>query len=74
VRWAAVKAVGRQRGVTPVVTLYHRVSDRRGKNISRAASAHKLLTLVYHGLRDGEIRCLAKVGPQPAVEQVEYAA
>jgi len=26
------------------------------------AAARKLLTLVYYGLRDGEIRCLAKAG------------
>ena len=62
VRWAAVEAVGRQRGATPVATLQHRVADRRGKNIGRVAGARKLLTLVYYGLRDGQIRCLASAG------------
>ena len=62
VRWAAVEAVGRQHGATPVATLSHRVADRRGKSIGRVAGARKLLTLVYYGLRDGEIRCLAKTG------------
>ncbi len=62
VRWAAVEAVGRQRGATPVAILNHRVADRRGKSIGRVAGARKLLTLVYYGLRDGEIRCLAKTG------------
>ena len=62
VRWAAVEAVGRQRGATPVAVLNHRVADRRGKSIGRVAGARKLLTLVYYGLRDGEIRCLAKTG------------
>ena len=62
VRWAAVEAVGRQRGATPVATLSHRVADRRGRPIGRVAGARKLLTLVYYGLRDGEIRCLAKTG------------
>ncbi len=62
VRWAAVEAVGRQRGATPVATLAHRVADRRGKSIGRVAGARKLLTLVFYGLRDGEIRCLAKAG------------
>jgi hypothetical protein len=27
--------------------------------IGRVAAARKLLTLVYYGLRDGHIRCLA---------------
>ena len=62
VRWAAVEAVGRQRGATPVAVLNHRVADRRGKSIGRVAGARKLLALVYYGLRDGEIRCLAKAG------------
>ncbi|MHB8329910.1 MAG: transposase [Acidimicrobiales bacterium] len=44
VRWAAIEAV----------------SGRRGKYKARAAVARKLLTLVYYGLRDKEIRCLAE--------------
>ena len=59
VRWAAVEATSRQRGPTPIRAHQHRVADRRGKNIGRVAAARKLLTLVYYGLRDGEIRCLA---------------
>lgn len=62
VRWAAVEAVGRQRGATPVATHHHRVADRRGNPIGRVAGARKLLTLVYYGLRDGHIRCLAETG------------
>ncbi|MDQ2729700.1 MAG: transposase, partial [Actinomycetota bacterium] len=63
VRWAAVEAVGRQRGATPVAVHYHRVAERRGSTgIGRVAGARKLLTLVYYGLRDGEIRCLAQAG------------
>jgi hypothetical protein len=34
---------------------------RRGnaaRNIAKVAAARKLLTLVFYGLRDGEIRCL----------------
>jgi len=38
------------------------VSERRGTQIGRVAAARKLLILVYYGLRDGEIRCLAKAG------------
>jgi transposase len=60
VRWAAVEAVQRQRGPTPIRAHHHRVADRRGKNIGRVAAARKLVTLVYYGLRDGEIRCLAE--------------
>jgi transposase len=60
VRWAAVEAVARQRGSTPIQAHHHRVADRRGKNIGRVAAARKLVTLVYYGLRDGEIRCLAE--------------
>jgi transposase len=62
VRWAAVEAVVRQRGATTISAHHHRVGERRGTNIGRVAAARKLLTLVYYGLRDGEIRCLAKTG------------
>jgi transposase len=62
VRWAAVEAVGRQHGPTPVARLNHRVAERRGRPIGRVAGARKLLTLVYYGLRDGNIRCLAETG------------
>ena len=62
VRWAAVEAVARQRGPTAIRVLHHRVAERRGKQIGRVAAARKLLILVYYGLRDGEIRCLAETG------------
>lgn len=62
VRWAAVEAVVRQRGATPIRAHHHRVAERRGKSIGRVAAARKLLILVYYGLRDGEIRCLAETG------------
>ena len=49
----------------------HRIAERRGNSIARVAAARKLLTLVYYGLRDGEIRCLTRpkgsvnlIGPQ----------
>jgi transposase len=60
VRWAAVEAVTRQRGATVIRAHHHRVAERRGTRIGRVAAARKLLTLVYYGLRDGEIRCLAE--------------
>ncbi|MGH9153283.1 MAG: IS110 family transposase [Acidimicrobiales bacterium] len=62
VRWAAVEAVARQRGATPIRAHHHRVAERRGRNIGRVAAARKLLTLVHYGLRDGEIRCLGETG------------
>ena len=58
VRWSAVEAVSRYHGGPEIRDLYTRVAERRGRNIGRVAAARKLLTLVYYGLRDGEIRCL----------------
>lgn len=58
VRWAAVEAISKMRGGPKLKVDYHRIADRRGKNIARVAVARKLLTLVYFGLRDGEIRCV----------------
>jgi transposase len=59
VRWAAVEAVASARhGGEPISPTYFRVGRRRGKMIGRVAAARKLLTLVFHGLRDGHIRCL----------------
>jgi transposase len=63
VRWAAIEAISRQRGGTFLQDDYHRIAERRGnRNIARVAAARKLLALVYYGLRDGEIRCLAETG------------
>ena len=62
VRWAAVEAVQRAPKGSPMRRTYDRIVERRGgtgKNLAKVAAARKLLTLVYYGLRDGEIRCLA---------------
>jgi transposase len=61
VRWAAIEAISRARDTT-VAGLYARVQERRGTNVARVAAARKLLHLVYFGMRDGEIRCLAQTG------------
>jgi hypothetical protein len=61
VRWAAIDAISRGRDTT-VAELYARVKERRGTNVVRVAAARKPLHLVYYGLRDGEIRCLAQAG------------
>jgi transposase len=60
VRWAAIEAVARYHGGAPIKPFYSRVADRRDNKVARVAAARKLLTLVYYGLRDGEVRCLAK--------------
>jgi transposase len=59
VRWAAVEAVARYHGGSPIAAAYRRIAERRGNKIARVAPATKLLSLVFYGLRDGEIRCLA---------------
>jgi transposase len=59
VRWAALEAIARYHGGAWLQQDFHRIADRRGKNKARVAVARKLLTLVYYGLRDGEIRCVA---------------
>ena len=59
-RWAAIEAVVRYRGGAPIAPCFTRIAARRGTMIARVAAARKLLSLVYYGLRDGEIRCLAK--------------
>lgn len=60
VRWAAIEAVTGYRGGPKLRADYERIAERRGKYRARVAVARKLLTLVYYGLRDGEIRCLEK--------------
>jgi len=62
VRWAAVQAGVRQYGATPVGAHRRRVAERRGRQIGHVAAARKLLIVVYYGLRDGEVRCLARQG------------
>ncbi|MGW0212293.1 transposase [Streptomyces sp. NPDC003233] len=59
VRWAVVEAI--QRKTTPKITEDRaRIESRRGRSIAKIAAARKLLTLVYYGLRDGQIRALAR--------------
>jgi transposase len=60
VRWAALESVVRYHGGAAIVPAYRRIAERRGNHIARVAAARKLLTLVFYGLRDGEIRSLNK--------------
>lgn len=58
VRWAAVEAA--QKTGDFLKGDFRRIAERRNnRKIARVAVARKILTLVYYGLRDGEIRCLA---------------
>jgi transposase len=58
-RWAAVEAAAKNHAGGDFKDTYQRIAQRRGRNIAKVAAGRKLLTLVYYGLRDGEIRCLA---------------
>jgi transposase len=62
VRWAAIESVAaRHRGGPRLRADFDAIAARRGKYKARAAVARKRLTLVYYGLRDGEIRSLQAV-------------
>jgi transposase len=60
VRWAVIEAVSRYHGGPRLAGDFRRIAERRGTNKARVAVARKVLTLVYYGLRDGQIRCLAQ--------------
>jgi transposase len=59
-RWSLIEAVARYHGGPGLSDAYRRIAERRGTNKARVAIARKALTLIYYGLRDGEIRCLAQ--------------
>jgi transposase len=60
-RWALTEAAQHTpSGGGPLRTKYERIAKRRGSKIAKVAIAREILTLCYHGLKDGEIRCLAK--------------
>ena len=70
-RWAVIEAIQRAPADSVAGSVKEAIIARRGKearNIAKVAAARRLLTLVYYGMRDGEIRCLAQppAGPQPA--------
>jgi hypothetical protein len=60
VRWASIEAVARYHGGPRLAGNFRRIAERRGTNNARVAVARKVLTLVYYGLRDVQIRCLAQ--------------
>jgi transposase len=59
VRWAAVEAAAMPKSNAWLKADKRRIAQRRGNKVATVAMARKILTLVFYGLRDGEIRCLA---------------
>ncbi|WP_300015359.1 hypothetical protein [Pseudonocardia sp.] len=59
VRWAAIEAVQRVPAHTRLGQVRDRVGERRGRNIGVVAAVRELIGLVFYGLRDHHIRCLA---------------
>jgi transposase len=59
VRATLIEGISRYHGGPHLDVQYRKIAKRRGANKARVALARKVLTLVYYGLRDGEIRCLA---------------
>jgi transposase len=62
-RWAVIEAIQRTPADSVTGAVKEAIIARRGKearNIAKAAAARRLLTLVYYGMRDGHIRCLAR--------------
>jgi len=73
-RWALIEAIQHQPAGSRPRAAKDAIIARRGKqarNIAKVAAARQLLTLVFYGLRDGQIRALAK---PPALTPAEPAA
>jgi transposase len=71
-RWAVIEAIQRAPAGSVTGSVKEAIIARRGmqaRSIAKVAAARRLLTLVYYGMRDGEIRCLARPSedaPPPA--------
>jgi transposase len=76
-RWALIEAVQHVPADSQPGIVKQRILTRRGtqaKNIAKVAAARRLLTLVYYGMRDGQVRCLATPsGSPPAAPQAQAA-
>ena len=71
-RWALTEAIQRTPAGNPVRQGKDSILARRGKeakNIAKVAAARQLLTLVFYGMRDHQIRCLARPAAGPPHEQ-----
>lgn len=70
-RWALVEAAQKiTTGSGPLREKFERIAKRRGRKIAKVAIAREILTLAFYGLRDGEIRCLARRSRTSAKEQL----
>lgn len=70
-RWALVEAAQKcTTGGGPLRESYERIAKRRGAKVAKVAIARQILTLSYYGLRDGEIRCLARRSRASAKENL----
>jgi hypothetical protein len=59
VRWAVTEAIQRQPAGSRPRQVKDAIIARRGKearNIAKVAAARELLTLVFYGMRDGDVR------------------
>ena len=68
-RWALIEAIQRVPRDSVTGSVKDAIIARRGKqarNIAKVAAARRLLTLVFYGLRDGQIRCLSQTPGHPA--------
>ena len=68
-RWALIEAIQRVGADTVTGEIKDAIIARRGKrtkSIAKVAAARPLLTLVFYGLRDGQIRCLPRSPTPPA--------
>ena len=67
-RWALIEAIQHAPTGSLPGAVKQRIIARRGnkaKNIAKVAAARRLLTLVYYGMRDGQVRCLATPRSSP---------
>jgi transposase len=71
-RWALIEAIQHQPAGSRPRAATDAIIARRGKqarNIAKVAAARRLLTLVFYGLRDGHLRCLATPADPPPPAQ-----
>jgi len=71
-RWALIEAIQRIPKDSVIGGVKDAIIARRGKearNIAKVAAARRLLTLVFYGMRDGQIRCLTAPPAGPATAQ-----
>ena len=76
-RWALIEAIQRIPKDCVIGVAKDAIIARRGKeakNIAKVAAARRLLTLVFYGMRDGQIRCLSRPPAGPVTTQTAPAA